>query len=156
MILMKKFLAEYNTAILSLICTDVIRGLLPHVGHPEIIPAILSTCPYSYWNLLWSMSVLVINMWHWINATELYTVPLLWNILWPIGHHLATSLILSFNCCYLHWPVLTIWASMYDAIIGCTIQTIKTIWFYYVVLNLQSWNDNLWAKTLHNKITVYH
>lgn len=40
MILMKKFFAEYNTAILSLICTDVIWGLLPHVRHPEIIPAV--------------------------------------------------------------------------------------------------------------------
>jgi hypothetical protein len=48
MILMKQLFAEYNTAILCLIGTDVVRGLLPHVGHPETIPTILATRPYGY------------------------------------------------------------------------------------------------------------
>jgi hypothetical protein len=48
MILMKEFFAEYDTTVLSLIRADIIRGLLPHMGHPETIPATLMVRPHCH------------------------------------------------------------------------------------------------------------
>jgi hypothetical protein len=44
-ILTEEFFTENDTAVFSLICTDVVRGLLLHMLHPEINPVMLIICP---------------------------------------------------------------------------------------------------------------